>query len=679
MKELAQAIQQRRQGRAIAKVLPEITQMLTSFHEQVDLSLGRVKVELIGDAVEQWQTEQTVAASISEEDSPSIEEKYPQMKVLAALIKQRREIRGLLRNLAPIVDDIRERHEESSPQQEEVKLEGIPELAQTIRSFREQRSFVASGVMEQINELTAAIAHPHAPEVKLEGMKELAAAILNRKAEQAISEHLEVFEALKQETEQWMAQQPQLRVLSDLVQSLQPMATLEAEAVLKQLQGLEKQRPKPAPPIKHEVFWKPDYSGVERPGHLRQKHWQEMKASCIHPSLIADNVESVEGWDVAERLLEEKFLSLGAGQQVTKPMQRELHKYRHVMDGGGWWGKAGYNPQSLIVGDPTLDLRGCLKPDYPRQDLKQPIIPKRWSRSRLIRDGHKVIEASLIVELLKQGINPNKFMVYRPVKYENPVDQPRCFFLVEVRKDLAAKILAKHGVTPRPGENYWQTVIRENLPIVVVEGLKDTMASMSQGHITVGISGVNTFYRAKDNDKNRLLTRQLNPEFLPFCTEGRSITFAYDQDTKISSILNVRRDLVRSIELIEPYGVEVKVATWKPEQGKGPGDVIQQSGPKVYDRAIRTAIPPKRVKAIHYRTIYNRLAKQYPTDAAIFLSATQSGDINDGWRTLAQSNTGRKLKGPQLKQYLERVKSDADKLYQAQITAQQKKKKKRSR
>ena len=377
-----------------------------------------------------------------------------------------------------------------------------------------------------------------------------------------------------------------------------------------------------SPPIPEPVpFWQPDYSQVECPTDINPKHWQEMQASAIHPDLAAANIVSIEGNSVYERLIGDRLAQMGSGQFVTKPQRRLMDRYEDPAQ-GGWWAKA--SPNSTW---------GCFKADTPRWD----------ERNR------------------------------KPIKYEHPLGRERELYLPEVPEDLKDKILAKYGVEPKPDETLYEIAIRENLPIVVTEGYKKTLASLSQGYITVGISGVNALYRAKDEDQYKLPERQLNSAFLPFCTPGRQITFAYDQDTKLSAILNVRRDMVRTIELIEPLGPEVRVAAWDTDEGKGLDDLIAGVGPVAYDQAIVQAEPADRAERTHYRTLYNRLAKATrelhpewtPTqvDMAVYKVAVLKGDNHDGDRVISQSDAARDGAGPD---YPAQIKAAALKLHRQQ-------------
>ena len=132
------------------------------------------------------------------------------------------------------------------------------------------------------------------------------------------------------------------------------------------------------------MFWQPDYAGVERPGHIDERHWNEWVTSCVHPDVIATRLQSIEGEQVIERLLGAKIEDIatrrrdGSLKQVRsqyhiEPIRAlindrkepEVLSYREMAEGGGWWCDAGVDPLSFEgLGpneDPALSLYGTFK------------------------------------------------------------------------------------------------------------------------------------------------------------------------------------------------------------------------------------------------------------------------------------------------------------------------------
>jgi AAA domain/Domain of unknown function (DUF3854) len=525
------------------------------------------------------------------------------------------------------------------------RLEGMNKLAETITQAQSEITFNKnidlfdveealnnSEFRARIEELSSALSHLEArfTPSKFEGMKELANAISQQKANDAIASHLEMFEQVREQVDRLLQNHPNRQQLAQMVQSLQDSNTfirgLDSKELSRLAENLHQRKPIVTEmPQKVEVFWQPEYRDPP-PEHILPHHWEQFKSSAIHPDLITLNAKSISGDEVYERLLSEKLASLGSGQYVTVAMRNELRKYEQVIE-GGWWGDAGIDALSLINLNPPEKPRlsdwGCYKPDHPRIDQQ-----KTESKGQT---------------------------EYR--KYENPAGTKRVPFLPQVNDELAEKIYVKYGINPTDAERqsgFWYIVKQyEQIPITITEGFKKTLSSLSQGFVTIGLSGVNHIYRSNENG-NKLHRRQLNSEVAVFATPGREFRFAFDADTKVTTICNVRRDLVRGIELLEDRGATCKVVEWNPSDGKGLDDLIVNKGAKAYEIAQQNALPSDRDKRIHYRTEYNKIAKQVRfelgnisaqrLDLEIYLKAFYKGDIADGERVIGESDRVRTLR-----------------------------------
>ena len=379
-------------------------------------------------------------------------------------------------------------------------------------------------------------------------------------------------------------------------------------------------------PHKSEVFWQPEYP-QNPPPNINQQHWEQFKSSAIHPDLIELNAQSISDVQVYERLLSEKLAKMGSGQYVTAQMAREMKKYEQMAE-GGWWGGAGVDALSLInlkPGEkPTLSTWGCYKPDNPRIDQQ-----KTQSKGKTeVR------------------------------KYENPAGSSRVPFLPQVPDEIAERIYQKHGINPTEAERqsgFWFVVKQySQIPITVTEGFKKDLSSLSQGEVTIGLTGTNHIYRANDSEGNKLPQRLLNEQIAVFAQSGREFRFAYDQDTKATTVRNVRRDMVRGIELLEARGCACKVVQWNPEDGKGLDDLIANQGAQAYSSAQRNAIASDRDKRTHYRTEYNTIARKVASeldnvsaerlDLEVYIRALQKGEVSDGTRFVGESDTARSLR-----------------------------------
>ncbi len=468
------------------------------------------------------------------------------------------------------------------------------------------------------------------------GIEQLANAISHHRASDAIAQHLSSFRETSQELKDLIQQQ--LDPLIDSVNVHPALAQSNNPQLLDLASSLDDKR-------SPDVFWQPEYPEIlprDMDAYIDEKHWDEFKKSAIHPDLVVLNAESIQGREVYERLLSDRLANLGSGQVVTQPMKRVMMRYDDVAD-GGWWGNAGIDALSLVdlkPGEkPDYTAWGCFKPDNPRIDSQKSV------------EGGKT--------------------KYR--KYENPASSRRVPFLPDVSERLANKIYQKYGINPTADERksgFWYVVKQySQIPITVTEGFKKTLSSLSQGEVTIGLTGVNHIYRSTDDDKKKLAKRQLNPEVAVFADKNREFRFAYDQDTKVKTIINVRRDMVRGIELLEERGCKVKVLKWNGENGKGLDDLISQAGASAYTEAHRNAVSSALDKKIHYRTEYNKLAKKVREelgddisserlDLEVYIRSVLKGDKDDGTRTTAESDFSRLLKHkkPQMvKSYLKAI------------------------
>jgi hypothetical protein len=433
---------------------------------------------------------------------------------------------------------------------------------------------------------------------------------------------------------------------------------------------------KPVKPEPITAFWQPDYSDVVRPNHIDEKHWNEWVGSRVHPEVIQRRLQSIEGQQVIENLLAKKLEFLGSfekvgqgwqrrkvgSQIVTSKMRYEIDQYQSLAEGGGWWVDSGADPRyfpDLRPGQmPQRSTYGTFKPDTPREDRQ------------------KTQE--------KQARDPNAPTQYR--KYENPAGTKQELFerdlsFADVPDSISDKIFEKYGVVRTDEERrlgVWYTVWRHpEIPIYRVEGDKKDAALTSQGRFVISGQGINAGYRAKDQHDVKLPERVLHPQLELFAVPGREIRYAFDADENRNAILNVRRDMVREAELVEARGSSAYNIAWKPEQGKGIDDLISISGPLVFEKADLNAQPIESVARIHYRTEYNKLARQVRRanpnisaehlDIEVYLRAIAKGELKDGDRFLSQSDHARSLKDPdQVQAYIDRIKAIAPQYLQQQ-------------
>jgi conjugative relaxase-like TrwC/TraI family protein len=429
-------------------------------------------------------------------------------------------------------------------------------------------------------------------------------------------------------------------------------------------------------PTKIESFWVPEYQESDRPDRIDEKHWDEWVDSRVHPEIIKDRLQSIEGHQVIERLLEKKLEFLGSFRKVGKEWIRrkigsqhansdqrdEMDRYQSVADGGGWWVDSGDDPRAfpdLQSSDkPLRSSYGTFKPNNPRIDHEKTAQKRR-----------KDPDAASAV-----------------IKYENPVGIKQELFerdlsFNHVPDAIAAQILEKYGVVQTSEEKefgFWYTAwMHPEIPIYRVEGDKKDAAVTSQGRVVVSGQGVNAGYRSKDQNDVKLPERVLHPQLAMFAVPGREFRYAFDADENVNAILNVRRDMVREAELVEARGSRAYTIPWKPEQGKGVDDLIKISGPLAFEKADQNAKPIESAAKIHYRTEYNRIARQVRKekpdisaehlDIEVYLRAIAKGEPKDGDRFLSQSDQARSLKDPnQVQAYIDHIKASTPQYLQQQ-------------
>lgn len=129
--------------------------------------------------------------------------------------------------------------------------------------------------------------------------------------------------------------------------------------------------------------------------------------------------------------------------------------------------------------------------------------------------------------------------------------------------------------------NFWESVKQDKtIPVVLTEGDKKTLKGNTEGYPTVGLFGVSCGRTATG----------IKESLLPF-VEGRTVTLAFDQDTKPSTRFKVNKSIrMLGSRLKNKAKANVKVATWKPNDGKGLDDLFVNNKEKGH-AAIANALP----------------------------------------------------------------------------------------
>ena len=175
-------------------------------------------------------------------------------------------------------------------------------------------------------------------------------------------------------------------------------------------------------------------------------------------------------------------------------------------------------------------------------------------------------------------------------KYETAVGNGSRAFLPLVPVVIRQQLSQRYDISFPSEGAFWDWLEQHpEIPIVLTEGGKKSLCLLSQGYVAIALYGVNGGYRTTDALGNPI-SPILISDLARFAVPGRSITLAFDQDSKPETRSKVSRALSKFGGLLVAAGCEVTVAQWKPEQGKGIDDLCVQSGADAVHKAIAAAL-----------------------------------------------------------------------------------------
>lgn len=280
---------------------------------------------------------------------------------------------------------------------------------------------------------------------------------------------------------------------------------------------------------------------------IDKKHWDEWLSSAIDPELIDLNLRSL--WETTP--YEYLFYSPNISRRNDGRLRDGvLKKYRHI-EHGGWWCN-GVDP----LNNYELMLWGCFKPNKPRRDLQK---------------------------------------IHKIIKYEHPYKEATRAFFLYVPYKIWAKISNRCGIPiteedRKDPRGFWYWVWRNNVPIIIVEGVKKAGALLSAGYAAIAIPGINNGYRTpKDEYGNTIAKSYLIPEIQHFATPGRQVNICFDNDSKAETRQNVRAAINGMGRLLIAAGCEVRVIDLPPGAEKGVDDFIAAKGQDAFHALYNTA------------------------------------------------------------------------------------------
>ncbi|MEY2830834.1 MAG: hypothetical protein RLZZ574_92, partial [Cyanobacteriota bacterium] len=325
-------------------------------------------------------------------------------------------------------------------------------------------------------------------------------------------------------------------------------------------------------------------SEKQLPNQLTSSEYNELnQGSGIHPDLIKLNFFHLEGQVALDRL----FISDRLNRTNTGAISYSiLKRYRHVEE-GGWW-VSGVD----VLNQYSDDLWGQFKPTKPRLSAdKGKIIkyegpPKHPTGiialkvSRLL--WHRIADG--------RGLGTARFgweASHPKAASGSPHKRP----VQEAELNNIPLVLSSLDYDEHQEISFWSWVVNNpEVPLIITEGAKKAAALISLGYAAIALPGVFNGYRQpKDEFGRKTGLAKLIPQLQVFATPGRTVYFAFDRDTKASTIANVNCAIAKTGKLFAKAGVDVKVISWS-QQAKGVDDLIVQHGAEAFHQAYDRAL-----------------------------------------------------------------------------------------
>jgi hypothetical protein len=181
-------------------------------------------------------------------------------------------------------------------------------------------------------------------------------------------------------------------------------------------------------------------------------------------------------------------------------------------------------------------------------------------------------------------------------KYETPVGNGSRAFLPALPPTIRQLIAQRYGVEAPSGSSFWDFVsAHPEIPIVLTEGGKKSLAALSQGYVTIALYGINagvSKYVSMSGERIRRIKPELIPDLQRFAVEGRKFILAFDQDASVKTRYKVEGAIADLSWHLEQAGAQVSIAGWDGQDGKCKGldDLIVNAGAQAwvvaYDQAI---------------------------------------------------------------------------------------------
>ncbi|MBD2329670.1 plasmid replication protein, CyRepA1 family [Alkalinema sp. FACHB-956] len=184
-------------------------------------------------------------------------------------------------------------------------------------------------------------------------------------------------------------------------------------------------------------------------------------------------------------------------------------------------------------------------------------------------------------------------------KYETPVGNGARAYLPSVPPEIRQKVNQRQQIECPTEGSFWDFIAQHpEIPIVLTEGGKKSLAALSQGFVAIALYGINAGvnkYETIGGERIRRLQPELIPDLQRFAGTGRPFTLAFDQDTKPKTRHKVASALADLSWHLEQQGCTVRIATWEGQSGqcKGLDDLIVNAGAEAWQNAYQQAIPAR--------------------------------------------------------------------------------------
>jgi Domain of unknown function (DUF3854) len=182
-------------------------------------------------------------------------------------------------------------------------------------------------------------------------------------------------------------------------------------------------------------------------------------------------------------------------------------------------------------------------------------------------------------------------------KYETPVGQGSRAFLPPVPPVIRQQTAQRYDVAFPTDGSFWDFIeAHPEIPIVLTEGGKKSLAALSQSYVTIALYGINSGvskFETIGGERIRRIKSELIPDLQRFAVAGRKFILAFDQDAAMKTRYKVEGAIADLSWHLEQVGSVVTIASWDGKDGrcKGLDDLIVNAGAEAWHSAYDQAIP----------------------------------------------------------------------------------------